>query len=91
MRKYELPSFLAGIVTQAVYDKWLRAKSQAHFKRDKKRGNQAITNESYKIAIHRAVVDSKGFDEYTGETLDWKLIGKYNNIKSQRGKNRVHA
>ena len=83
MRKYQLPIFLDGIVTQSVYEKWLDRKARSHFNRDKKRGNTSITLELYKVEIHNEVHASNGLDAYTGEHLDWSLISKYNNDESK--------
>ena len=68
-RKYPLPTFLEGKITQTVYLRWLSRKSIALVKRDKRRGNFEAVNEAYKIAIHAATADSRGLDEYTGEPL----------------------
>lgn len=38
------------------------------------------------VAIHEAVIDSKGFDYYTREPLAWELISTYDNAKSKAGK-----
>ena len=73
-KKYAIPNFLAAVVTQAVYSRWLHRKAVAHIRRDRKRGNSTATNEAYKIAIHKAVCASGGLDAYTGEKLDWHLI-----------------
>ena len=83
-RKYQLPIFLAGILEQVTYEKWLHRKAMAHVKRDKGRGNTTATNEEYKIEIHRAVNVSKGLDFYTEEQLDWTLLSKYNNEASKK-------
>jgi len=80
--KYRLPAFLEGIVLQDAYLKWLITKSD-HIRRDRKRGNTTATREEYKIEIHRAVIESNGHDDYTGEKLDWSLLGKYNNDESK--------
>lgn len=82
-RKYEVPSFLAGKVDQVSYQRWLERKAGAHLKRDKARGNSVATGESYKIAIHAAVITSNGLDAYTGEPLDWTLISRYDNAESK--------
>jgi len=84
MRKYQLPLFLEGIITQATYDKWIDRKARSHFKRDTKRGNKIISLEIYKVSIHQAVCDSKGVDYYTGELLDWSIVSKYNNDDSKQ-------
>lgn len=41
--------------------------------------------------IHNAVVRSQGKDEYTGETLNWKLISTYNNQASKEGRHAYKA
>jgi hypothetical protein len=58
MKKYQRPEFLASAVSQIQYERWLHRKAEAHVRRDRKRGNMAATNASYKAAIHRAVEDS---------------------------------
>jgi hypothetical protein len=89
--KYELPKFLDGEVTLVAYRRWLHRKSVAHVRRDRKRGNIEALNEAYKIAIHKAVVESQGYDEYTGEKLDWKLISTYKNEESKLGRRKYKA
>lgn len=83
MRKYQLTAKMSGLVNQAVYEKWLHRKAAAHIKRDKNRGNTTATNESYKIAIHKAVCECSGTDAYTNEELDWSLLSKYDNEQSK--------
>jgi len=90
-RKYELPQFLVGTTAQAAYTKWLSGTSKRHFLRDKKRGNKMISNEAYKMAIHRAVIESNGKDQYTGEALNWSLAGRYNNEESKLGGRKYKA
>src|SRR4030042_5548578 len=86
MKKYQLPTFLEGVITQAHYQRWLHRKAMAHVKRDRKRGNEDATNEQYKLAIHRAVEESQGKDAYTDEPLDWTLLSKYDNDESRTEK-----
>lgn len=74
---------MSSVVTQGDYEKWLNGRAVAHYRRDKKRGNRTVSNEDYKMAIHLAVMQSKGRDHYTGEMLDWHLIGKYANAESR--------
>jgi hypothetical protein len=50
---------------------------------DAKRGNKTATNEVYKAAIHRAVIHSGGVDHYTGEWLDWSLVGTFSSEKAK--------
>lgn len=85
-RKYELPTFLEGTLTQERYERWLRHKARAHVKRDRRRGNAGATGAEYLVAIHRAVVESGGHDFYTGEALDWYLAGTYDNERSLVGR-----
>ena len=88
-KKYQLPGFLKGQVEQAQYSKWLQAKARSHRGRDKRRGNLEATNAAHKLAIHRAIVDSGGVDEYTGEELHWHLIGTWDNHEAKAGR-RLH-
>ena len=90
--KYPLPPFLAGICTPQSYRNWLGRKAATHHKRDHKRGNLAATREAYKVAIHQAVLDSGGVDEYTGRPLEWAKIGIYRNEESATGRRKYkHA
>jgi hypothetical protein len=81
--KYQRPDFLPVTVKQVDYGRWLRRKAIAHVRRDKVRRNKAATSERYRVEIHRAVVESRGMDYYTGERLKWSLIGKYRNAESK--------
>lgn len=83
-KKYALPVFLSGDVSQEIYERWLERKAQAHVKRDRRRGNTSASGASYREAIHRAVVESGGIDAYTGEKLQWNLISQYDNDESKR-------
>ena len=85
-RKYELPDFLQGRCAPDAYFRWLKGRAAAHRKRDRKRGNHTATREAYLIAIHQAVVASRGCDVYTGTPLAWELITKYENEASRLGK-----
>jgi hypothetical protein len=82
--KYPLPSFLVGTISQDNYLRWLRRKASAHVKRDRLRGNSGAVREAYRVAIHRAVIESGGVDQYTGERLDWLLISRYDNSQSKQ-------
>jgi len=86
MRKYAVPDFLEGVITQAGYDRWLHRKAVAHVRRDRDRGNTSATNEAYKTAIHLAVCTSKGKDAYTNEALAWEMVSTYDNSASKEGK-----
>ncbi|MDO9226469.1 MAG: hypothetical protein Q8M09_19760 [Pseudomonadota bacterium] len=82
-KKYAFPAFLAGVVSQDVYLRWLQRKAQAHVKRDRRRGNVSATNAAYKQAIHAAVLDCAGRDSYTGDWLQWERISQYDNDESK--------
>ncbi len=82
-KKYQLPTFLEKLLDQKSYEKWLQRKSQTHYRRDKRRGNETATGAEYKMAIHQAVIKCDGKDAYTQEALDWQLLSKYDNKKSQ--------
>lgn len=83
MRKYELPKFLEGKISQEHYEDWLHKKAKSHVRRDRERGNHEATIEKYKIAIHKAVLECKGNDVYTGEELEWHLLSEYDNNESR--------
>lgn len=85
-RKHTMPVFLAESVSADAYERWLTRKAAAHVKRDRKRDQSGVTQSLYKEAIHAAVILSQGKDAYTGETLDWHLISKYNNDESKIGR-----
>jgi hypothetical protein len=77
---------LRGLCDEAAYKKWLHRKAIAHVIRDRKRWKGTpITVADYKAAIHSAVTAAGREDTYTGETLDWTLISKYDNAKAKRG------
>jgi hypothetical protein len=77
--KYPIPEFVAPYMDQARYQRWLGRKADSHKVRDRARGNQDASRESYMVAIHAAIVRSGGVDEYTGLPLRWDLIGTYDN------------
>lgn len=77
--KYTAPAYVLEAVEQALYADWLHKKAVAHVVRDRKRWKAEISVSEYKQAIHEAVINGNGFDPYTGEKLDWHLIGKYDN------------
>jgi len=83
-KKYQLNLSMSALIDQEKYEKWLKNKARTHLKRDKKRGNISSTYESYRVAIHEAVINSNGKDAYTGENLDWSLINEYNNKDSKK-------
>jgi hypothetical protein len=90
-RKYQVPDFLSSKLSQDKYERWLRRKAIAHWRRDKKRGNNTVTAEDYRKEIHRAVRDSEGKDQYTGERLKWSLISSYKNSESKEHRRKYKA
>jgi len=85
--KFRLPEFLKGKCEQAKYSRWLHRKAQAHVVRDRKRnGKDSCTVSTYKERIHDAVVDGGDRDFYTGEPLDWNLIGVFDNVAAKAGR-----
>ena len=83
---YDLPELLRGKCDEKTYRRWLHKKAQAHVRRDKKRFNKRVLISEYKKAIHKAVIECRGVDSYTGEELRWDLISKYDNIQYKEGK-----
>src|ERR1700730_4117755 len=86
LKKYSLPEFLINRCEPSAYVRWLSRKAIAHVKRDRKRQHTAATREAYMVAIHKAVLQSGGLDDYTGEPLAWEKISTYDNAKSKAGK-----
>jgi hypothetical protein len=86
-----MPHFLITYgVDEKLYERWLTRKAIAHVKRDRKR-ERYCTVANYKKAIHEAVCASEGKDAYTGETLQWELIGTYKNEDSKIGRHGYKA
>jgi hypothetical protein len=91
--KYPLPPILAGICSAPKYHKWLRCKADQLQKRDKKLNRpyaKKLSQADYKMKIHTAVMNNDGLDPYTGDTLRWDLIGKWDDnkelpLKTRRG------
>jgi len=78
--KYTLPECLKRQrVEEATFVRWLHRKAMAHICRDRKRRFQNIQISSYKGQILEAVRDADGCDFYTGKSLDWHLISKWDN------------
>lgn len=71
--------------SKPIYFSWVQRKAVALRKRDRKRGGTGEVQQ-YRQAIHTAVVKSQGRDHWTGEWLDWGLIGTYDNREAAAGK-----
>jgi len=67
-----------------VYPGWVQRKAVTLSKRDQKRGGTGNVQQ-YRLAIHAAVLSSAGRDHWTGEWLDWELIGTYDSREAAAG------
>lgn len=84
--KYPLPACLVGRCDEKRFTKWLNGRTQAHVRRDNKRARKSdATAAKYKQEIYDAVCSGGLRDPYTGEELDWSLVGKYNNSEAKAG------
>ena len=68
-----------------TYPGWVQRKAVTLCKRDQKRGGTGNVQQ-YRLSIHDAVVASEGRDRWSGELLDWELIGTYDNNEAAAGK-----
>ncbi len=68
-----------------VCPRWVQRKAVTLCKRDQKRGG-AGNVQQYRLAIHHAVLASVGRDHWSGERLDWELIGTADNNEAAAGK-----
>ena len=68
-----------------AYPRWVQRKAVTLCKRDQKRGGVGNVQQ-YRLAIHAAVLASAGRDHWTGEPLDWALIGTDDNNEAAAGK-----
>ena len=85
--KYSLPDCLKGKCDPSKYSRWLLRKATAHARRDRKRnGKDSCTVGRYRAEIHQAVTTGGDRDFYTGEPLDWSLIGRFENIAAKAGR-----
>jgi hypothetical protein len=78
------PPWLPEAVAR-TYPGWVQRKAVTLCKRDQKRGGSGNVQD-YRLAIHQAVLASAGLDHWTGEPLDWHLIGTYDNREAATGK-----
>lgn len=83
--RYAVPDCIKDQCEQVKYSRWLQRKAMTHARRDRKR-NMACTIARYKAEIHAAVCASGHLDFYTGESLDWSLVGTYDNESSKVGR-----
>jgi len=71
-------------VVARTYPGWVQRKAVTLCKRDQKRGGSGNVQQ-YRLAIHQAVLASGGRDHWTGEPLDWALIGTYDTREGAAG------
>ncbi len=76
-KKYLLPDFLKNVCSEEVYWRWLGRESSRFLKNDLQYRIKTISRLEYKDAIHNAVLKYKDVDAYTGQILNWKLLGKF--------------
>jgi hypothetical protein len=87
IRFLQVPAFLSGILTPSAYNKWLTNRSRILLWRDQKRRKPyaaSSTKAEYRSLIHDAVMRGGKSDPYTGDALDWTLIGEWKDTKELR-------
>ena len=55
------------------YTNWLTKRSKSLMRHDRKKGNTVHPIGHYRQALHTAMIRSQGFDEYSGEPINWSL------------------
>jgi hypothetical protein len=84
--KYPLPAFLKGVQTPRAYSHWVVGKSADVYRRDCMRKRPFALNSSqgeYGNEIHEAVIEGNGIDPFTGDSLRYDLIDKYDPVKAR--------
>jgi hypothetical protein len=87
--KYPLPPILTGVCTTLKYHKWLTCKADQLNERDKKLNRPyglKFSVADYKMKIHNDVLKNNGLAPYSGDTLRWDLMGKWNDNNDNRSK-----
>jgi len=87
IHKYDLPPFLAGILSVSAYDKWLNCKADSLRTRDvklKRPFPQSCSKAVYKQKIHAAILANGEKDPYTGDTLRWDLVATVDSTAEAR-------
>lgn len=86
--KYELPGQIKLQCDEETYNRWLYRRAASLRKRDEKHSVSNLkTLKEYRDNIHKAVLNADGVDAYTGEHMNWSLIGTYENSRaSEEGK-----
>jgi hypothetical protein len=84
---YFLPSYLTGIITEAMFKKWLFKRAYELHARDIRQGRPYAVPGArvlYKKGIYTAAINAGLLDPYTGERMAWEKI---NTWLSTKGKN----
>jgi hypothetical protein len=79
-QKYFLPKFLAGVITEAAYLRWLRRKSSHLYHSDVNEKRNCAKNSTarlYKALIHQAILDNGLLDPFTGDALRYDLLSEW--------------
>lgn len=87
-RKYPLPDYLVGRITESLFDNWLNERANTLRQRELKRKKPyalVTTKGMYKGKIYAAVVDAGEFDPFPGDALEWELISSWNSDKAKEG------
>ena len=75
---YFLPPYLEGIMTLDTYRKMIETKAHHLFVRDQKGNRPCVKGQTcagYKMEIHRTFLANGPLDPYTGDPMDFALIG----------------
>ena len=82
---YPPPAFWKEQKVKKKYGDWLDKKATKLRKKDQEKwpDREDVKRSTYKKAIHTAVTDSKGNDQYTGELLEWWRVWDANRAKSE--------
>lgn len=85
---YLLPSFLENVCTRIVFIKWLNKKCWFLHKRDLKNNKSFAadcTRLQYKEQIYQSVNETGLIDPYTGDIMQYELIGKWDSNAAKNG------
>ena len=81
---YSLPEKIKGQCDEETYNSWLYRRAASLLKRDRKH-HVVATLKEYRDEIHQAVLTAADTDAYTGERMNWGLIGTYNDGDARTG------
>jgi hypothetical protein len=87
-RKYPLPDYLVGRISEALFDNWLNERGNTLRQRDLKRKKPwapSTTKGMYKEKIYAAVIDCGQCDPFTGDPFQWELISSWDANEAKNG------